>query len=132
MFYPRSQSEALQVQKIIHTFVYHQAPEIKDGTGGYYLVPPSTFDIGFFYRGQINPNIPKITTCVLRTVDVDYAPNGFHAFETEDQERATLGGTGMPVGIRLSLQFQETLYITKEYLDGEIKEKKHQQSQSPR
>jgi hypothetical protein len=131
MFYPRSQSEALEVQQIIQTFVYHQAPEIKDGTGGYYLVPPSTFDIGFFYRGQINPNIPKITTCVLRTVDVDYAPNGFHAFETEDQERATLGGTGMPVGIRLSLQFQETLYITKEYLDGEIKEKKQQQSQPP-
>jgi len=120
MFNPRSKSEAEQVQRIIRTFVYHQAPEIKDGTGGYFLVPPSVFDIEFYYRGKKNPNIPKITTCVLEDVTVDYAAGGRWAtFETNDQTTASLGGTGMPVTIRLSLAFRETRYITKQYLSEE-------------
>ena len=119
LFYPRSESEAIQVQNIIETFIYHQAPEIKDGTAGYFLVPPSVFDIEFYYRGKINDNIRKISTCVLRSIDVDYAPSGFHAFETENQN-PSLGGTGMPFGIRLSLGFQETRYITKQYIKDEI------------
>ena len=120
IFYPRSESEARSVQDIIYQFQYHQAPELKSGTAGYMLVPPSTFDIGFYYRGVINPNIPRILSCVLKQVDVDYAPNGFHAFESDNnQSKPILGGTGMPVGIRLSLAFQETQYVTKQFMDGE-------------
>jgi hypothetical protein len=118
MFYPRSESEAEKVQQIIYQFQYHQAPELKSGTAGYMLVPPSTFDIGFYYRGQVNPNIPRILSCVLKQVDVDYAPNGFHAFESDyNQNIPKKGGTGMPVGIRLSLAFQETQYVTKQFMD---------------
>ena len=120
MFYPRSESEAKSVQDIIYQFQYHQAPELKSGTAGYMLVPPSTFDIGFYYRGLVNPNIPRILSCVLKQVDVDYAPNGFHAFESNNSQFVpTIGGTGMPVGIRLSLAFQETQYVTKQFMDGE-------------
>ena len=119
VFNPRSQKEAMQVQKIIDTFIYHQAPEIKDGTGGYFLVPPSVFDISFMYRGKKNPNIPSIVTCVLENINVDFAPGGFHTFETDDQKNPSKGGTGMPVTIRMQLQFKETRYITKQFLSGE-------------
>jgi len=119
VFNPRSQPEAMQVQKIIDTFIYHQAPEIRDGTGGYFLVPPSVFDISFMYRGKKNPNIPSIVTCVLEDVTVDFAPGGFHTFETDDQINPSKGGTGMPVTIRMTLRFKETRYITKQFLSGE-------------
>ena len=112
MFYPRSLIEAKEVQAIIARFNFHQVPEIKKGTAGYFLVPPSEFDIAFYYNGSVNPNIPEITTCVLEAVDVDYAPNGFQAFEVDDTG-VMVGGTGMPVGIRMDLSFKETAIMTK-------------------
>ena len=118
MFYPRSAIEAREVQAIIARFNFHQVPEIKKGTAGYFLVPPSEFDIDFYYNGKINPNIPEITTCVLESVSVDYAPNGFQAFEVDDTG-VMVGGTGMPVGIRMDLSFKETAIMTK--LDFESK-----------
>lgn len=121
LMYPRSESEAIQVQKILETFRYHQAPEILSGSGGAFLVPPSVFDIEFNYNGRRNPNIPEIATCVLRNINVDYAPNGFQAYES-DSDTPKFGGTGMPVGIRLSLNFQETQFMTKEILGLENKQ----------
>lgn len=119
MFYPRSSSEAKIVQNIIRLFKYHQSPELKSGTQGQFLVPPSEFDIEFFYNGRVNMNVPKVKSCVLSSVDVDYAPNGFRAYESFDKGKPnfldpSLGGTGMPVAIRLSLSFQETAYFTKD------------------
>jgi hypothetical protein len=116
MFYPRSQTEAKAVMKIIKKLKFHQAPEIASRTGGRFLIPPSEFDIEFFYNGFENPNIPKVSTCVLESIDVDYAPNGFSAYEVPGELAAVEGGTGMPTGIRMSLQFKETQIITKEFL----------------
>lgn len=116
LFYPRSQTEATSVQKIINTLTLHQAPEFLSQTGGKFLIPPSEFDIEFYYNGQVNKNIPKISTCVLNSIDVDYAPNGFSAYEVPGQLTPSVGGTGMPVAIRLSLNFTETQIVTKEYL----------------
>ena len=116
MLYPRSKKEAKEVQKIIHRLKFHQAPEIlQGGVAGLFLVPPSEFDISFYYNGQINNNIPKISTCVLASIDTDYAPNGqFSAYEIPSERGAPeLGGTGMPVGIRLALIFKETQILTK-------------------
>ena len=113
MLYPRSEKEALEVQNIIDRLRFHQAPEVLKQGNGFFLVPPSEFDITFMYNGKENPNIPKISTCVLETIDTDYSPGGpFSAYEIPGQA-ATKGGTGMPVGIRLSLQFKETEIITK-------------------
>jgi hypothetical protein len=64
------------------------------------------------YNGKENPNIPRISTCVLQSIDVDYAPNGFSAYEVPG-EQALPGRTGMPVAIRLSLNFKETEILTK-------------------
>jgi hypothetical protein len=112
MFYPESQKEAFAVQKIIQLFQFHQAPEIAPGTGGYFLVPPSEFDIEFYYNGKENINLPVISTCVLTSVDVDYAPNGWTAYEISGED-ARIGGSGMPVATKLSLEFKETSIVTK-------------------
>lgn len=127
MLYPRSSKEALEVQRILNRLRFHQAPELlKEGTGalgGFFLVPPSEFDIEFYYNGRVNPNIPKISTCVLTSIDTDYAPNGWAAYESlDDVNTASLGGTGMPVGIRLSLNFQETEIMTKDNYGSSYRE----------
>jgi hypothetical protein len=112
-FYPESEREARTVQKIIQTFQFHQAPEVlQNGTNGYFLVPPSEFDIEFYYAGTENVNIPSISTCVLTSMDVDYAPNGWTAYEVLGQA-PEYGGTGMPVAIKMSLEFKETTMVFK-------------------
>jgi hypothetical protein len=112
VFYPRDEREAVEVQKIITSLQYHQAPEFKEDSSGSLLIPPSEFDIAFYYAGKINENIPQTGNCVLKSIQVNYAPNGFSAYEVPGQN-ATRGGTGMPVAIQMSLQFQETSYLTK-------------------
>jgi len=111
LFYPRDEREALEVQKIIERFRFHQAPELSSAQG--FLVPPSEFDIKFYYGGVQNPNIPSIATCVLTTIDVNYAPNGWSAYEVPGENAPALGRTGMPVATQVTLQFQETTYLTK-------------------
>jgi hypothetical protein len=121
-FYPRSQKESITVQEIIKKLRFHQAPEVaQGGTGGFFLVPPSEFDISFYYNGTENPNIPKVSTCVLQNLTIDYAPGGFTSYEVPGQG-AALGGTGMPVSIRVSLQFKETEIITKTSIDPKYNE----------
>lgn len=119
MFYPNSEIEAEEVQKIINRLHFHQAPEINRDTNGYFLIPPSEFDIKFYYNGAENPNIPKISTCVLTSIDLDYAPNGFSAYEVAGDNLPSVGKTGMPVAIRMSLQFTETEILLKDHFGGQ-------------
>ena len=126
MFYPRSEEEAKDVFNIIHLFKYHQAPEISQGTAGFFLTPPSLFDIDFYYADKKNPNLPQLASCVLTRIDVDYAPNGFAAYEENPSysegktsefnysNNPKVGGTGTPVATRMTLHFKETYIHTKE------------------
>lgn len=125
MFYPRSEAEALQVQEIIQKLRFHQAPEIKRSSGGFFLIPPSEFDIKFMYNGYENPNIDRISTCVLEDINVNYVggPGGFAAYEVQGENVPRLGKTGMPYAIALSLQFMETQIITKEFYKGALDER---------
>jgi hypothetical protein len=111
-FYPRDEREALEVQRILERLRFHQAPELVPNAGGF-LIPPSEFDIKFYYAGKENNNIPQIATCVLATLDINYAPNGWAAYETPGENNPALGRTGMPVSIQATLQFQEMTYLTK-------------------
>ena len=114
MFYPRSEQEAYEVYKIIELFNYHSAPEIKTGESGFFMYPPSMFDIQFMYGGGENVNLPKVSSCVLTRVDVDYAPSGFATYEDyENTTRASLGGTGTPIATRMTLHFKETQIQSK-------------------
>ena len=111
-FYPRDEREALEVQRILERLRFHQAPELVPNAGGF-LIPPSEFDIKFYNSGKENPNIPQIATCVLVSLDINYAPNGWAAYETPGENNPALGRTGMPVSIQATLQFQEMTYLTK-------------------
>ena len=117
MFYPRSEKEAYEVQRIIDRFRFQQAPELdkfESGRQTGMLIPPSEFDIKFYYAGRQNPNIPPISSCVLTNVQVNFAPRGWSAYESLGENTPALGRTGMPTAIQMSLQFRETTYITKE------------------
>jgi hypothetical protein len=100
---PRSNVEAAAVLDVIEALKYHSAPEILNGSGGRYLIPPSQFQIEF-YNGDGTQNLKlfKTKNCVLTGVSVDYTPNGFATFYD-----------GMPVEIRMQLNFQETAIISK-------------------
>lgn len=116
-FYPRSEAEALQVQQIINRFRYHQAPELSTFDSGKQdglLIPPSQFDIKFYYGGRQNPNIPPVATCVLNDITLNYAPNGWSAYEVPGENDPQIGRTGMPVAIQMTLQFTEITYLTKQ------------------
>jgi hypothetical protein len=113
MFYPRSESEAKEVWNIINAFKFHQAPEIKPGQAGFFLIPPSVFNIDFYYNGKENMNLPKISDCVLTSIQVDYAPNGWASYEVPSKMGPTEGGTGTPVATRMTLGFKETFIHTK-------------------
>lgn len=115
MFSPKTSQESEQVREIINTFRFHSAPEVGGGTNpdpagnpttdkrtNLFYVVPSTFNIDLLFNGETNKYLNKIGECVLETVAVDYAPNGFSTFED-----------GSPVQIRMTLQFKEVDVVDK-------------------
>lgn len=102
-FVPKTQDEAIAIINIIKAFRFHAAPEIPSVGGGRYFVPPDEFDIQFMYGSSINPNLPKISTCVLQGIDVNYASAG----------QWTTFKDGMPVEIALQLRFKEVEIMHK-------------------
>jgi hypothetical protein len=101
-FTPTSAEETRNVNAIIKTLRYHAAPQI-GGVGGFFFIPPSVFNVSFRYNGKVNPNINLLKRSVLKNVNVNYAPNGWAAFE----------GNGAPVQTVVSLQFQEIVLVDK-------------------
>ena len=128
VFAPTSKQEADMVWQIIYEFRRHAAPEIL--FGGTMFLPPSEFEITFLRKtmtesstvasqigGQIggsgsagsfveNTNMPRISTCVLTDITTDYSPQAFATFQD-----------GMPVQIRMTLQFLEMDILTRESID---------------
>ena len=99
---PRTKSESVTAREIIRTLRYHAAPEL--ALGGFFFVPPAEFDITFFRQGVENTNLPRINTCVLEKIDIDYAPqNGVYSTFRD----------GSPVAIRLSMAFREVEIVHK-------------------
>lgn len=101
-FTPTSEDETRNVNAIIKAFRYHAAPQI-GGVGGFFFIPPSVFQISFRYDGKVNPNINLIKRSVLTDVDVNYAPNGWSAFD----------GNGAPTQTTMTLTFKEIILVDK-------------------
>lgn len=104
---PHTKEESEAIKKIIYAFKYASAPEFrKNGDQGFsqslFMTVPDIFKIKFLYNGKENENVNKIGDCVLESINVDYAPNGWSTFND-----------GAPVQTRLTLQFQETMLIDK-------------------
>lgn len=105
-FTPSSAKETETVKEIIKLFRKHAAPEI-GGVGGFFFTPPSIFNVSFKYAGKQNNYINLLKKSVLKTVNVNYAPNGWAAFE----------GSAAPVQTTLELQFQEIILVDKKDID---------------
>lgn len=107
MFSPKSEEESKSVSSIIRTFKYHAAPEVggtdKGRSSGLFFKVPSTFNIQFESAGKENAYLHKIGECVLQNISVDYAPNGWAAFQK----------TYAPVQTRMTLQFKEVDIVDK-------------------
>ena len=53
-----------------------------------------------------------VQTCAL-PIYINYAPNGWSAYEMPGEDKPQLGRTGMPSAIQMTLQFKETSFLTK-------------------
>lgn len=102
---PKNQKESETVKNIIDTMRFHSAPEI-DSIGGIIptFIPPAEFDISFYHKGLPNTKIPKINTCALEQIEIDYAPTGVYSTFSN----------GHPVAIRMSLAFRELEILHKQ------------------
>lgn len=100
-FLPKSRAEVYNVRRIIDLFKFHMHPELsKDGL---FYVYPSEFEMQYYFKGQENTFMHKISSCVLKGMDVVYGDQYFASFDD-----------GSPVEIKMTLNFQETELLTKE------------------
>ena len=106
-FAPKNEKEKDAVHKIIQLFRFHMLPEQQSGANGYFNVP-SEFQITYMYRDNENAYLPRISRCVLKQCDVDYAPEGVVSTLTPDERGAP------PTLITMNLTFGETEIMTKD------------------
>ena len=106
-FAPKNPAEKDSMHKIINMFKFHMLPEYQGTTKGFFNVP-SEFQITYMYREERNTFIPKISRCVLKSMNVDFSPEGvFTTFKGDGQG-------AHPVLTKMDLTFGETEIMTKE------------------
>jgi hypothetical protein len=98
---PRNAHESKIIQEIIQTFRYYSLPELSKSKLFYSF--PSEFEIMIMQGSRENPSIPRIATCILKSVDVTYSPGGTWSNFRD----------GMAVQAHLSLEFQELELIDR-------------------
>ena len=107
---PRDNPEATQVRKIIRAFKQYSA--VGTASGGLFLTTPNVFNIQYISKRNGNEenhkSLNKIKTCALKSVSVDYTPDG--SYMTFNDEARTM------TSYNLTLQFQELEPVTtKDY-----------------
>jgi hypothetical protein len=108
VFTPSSKQEADMVKDIIKTFKKHAAPKLVEEVGGMFWVPPSTFNLDFFFKGAINTKISRVAECVIENIDVNYAPNGWSAHTD-----------GSPIQTVMTINFKEIELIDRDKIESE-------------
>jgi len=102
VFAPKNQQEAETVfgrSGIINKFAYHMHPELSKS--GYFFNYPSEFSIVYYFNGDENKYVRKISSCVLQSMSVDYGAEGFTTF-----------ANGMPSYATMRLNFLELELLT--------------------
>ena len=100
---PKNEKESETIRRIVQTLRFHSAPELETLLGIPSYIPPAEFDITFYNKGKENTNIPRINTCVLERIEVQYDPSGIYSTFRN----------GHPVAVRLSMAFRETEILHK-------------------
>jgi hypothetical protein len=102
-FFPKNEQEAKMVENIILMFKFHMHPNYADDRK-FIFEYPSEFDISFYHGDTENSHLPKISSCALVAMGVDYSPNGVWGTNVD----------GSPIQINMALQFKELSILTKE------------------
>ena len=106
---PKSENEANIAKAIVENFRFYSAPSFEgDQSSSRVFVVPATFDIEYrLNQGIKNSYLNRISTCVLKKVDVSYGGDRVQFF------RPNVEGAP-PVQTSISLEFQELEVITRE------------------
>jgi hypothetical protein len=106
-FTPYSAKEAQDVKEIIKLFRQWSSPQKAAASGGMFWNPPALFEVKFLFNSTQNLNIPKLKDCVIESVEVNYAPNGWAAH-----------ADGAPVQTTITLQLQEIALVDRSDIDN--------------
>ena len=110
---PKSAQEADHIEKIVGRFKHAMAADYSTGVTGAgadgvrEMDIPSFFDITYMYKGKENNHINKISTCVLRGMNVTYGADRFKTYPG-----------GVPQTTQISLNFSELNIITKKHIEA--------------
>ena len=75
-FTPREEKEAREVRNIIKFFKKQMSPK-RSQNGKLFLESPNVFKLKYFFKnGREHPFLNKIKICALRSMDVQYTPDG--------------------------------------------------------
>ena len=75
-FTPREEREAREVRNIIKFFKKQMSPK-RSQNGKLFLESPNVFKLKYFFKnGREHPFLNKIKICALRSMDVQYTPDG--------------------------------------------------------
>mgnify|MGYP006281802871 CR=1 FL=1 len=112
---PRDSKEAEVVRRIIRIFKQYSA--VGTASGGLFLTTPNVFNIQYVSkRGSTEPDhksLNRIKTCALKSVSVDYTPDGSYMTFNDDARTMT--------SYSISLQFQELEPVTtSDYIGNNI------------
>jgi hypothetical protein len=120
-FIPKSSQEADHIEGIVTRFKHAMAADYSTGNiagvdvvglgagadGVREMDIPSFFDITYMYKGKENNHLNKISTCVLRGMDVTYGADRFKTY-----------AGGVPQTTQISLNFSELNIITKKHIEA--------------
>lgn len=106
-FTPYSAKEAEDVKQIIKMFRKWAAPAASTAFAGMFWVPPAYFNIDFRFQGKTNPNLPRLQKCVVESIDVNYAPNGW-----------TTHTDGAPVQTTVNITFKEIILVDRASIEA--------------
>ena len=104
--FPRSQTEAVNIEKIIKTFKLYAHPN--RSAGGRFLDFPAEFQIEFLYKNAQVIRMPKIMKCALTEISTDYGEKFFTSTIVDSEGKVS------PTKIKLQLEFSELELLTRD------------------
>lgn len=111
LFAPTTERETVTLNRIIKELRLAAAPDTYGTAASLLYEPPQKLNIHFYrkLKGETteNPYLPKLRTCVIENLDVDFAPTGTYSTFSN----------GYPVATRIMLRVKEDEVLTKDYIN---------------
>ena len=110
VFIPKSKQEALVVEDIIKHFKFYMMPAYSNPNTRREMDIPGTFDIEYMYKGNRNNFLNKVSTCFLKSVQVQYGADRYTAYEE-------IPGKGSPPQrSQITLNFTELEILSQDHI----------------